>query len=193
MHLFQHFLKQRQNLLWLLSHYDFFCFEYRLQEKIVFVCSSDCSQAFKTAKCVKSTCEQCKTLRIAREAKRINDKDCFFCSDGKWFFQLCREASRRGTVYAANVEVRRLDKTLLTLHVPPSGCKQLFQQELTKMWGKHCQSCIFCQSTSQKLVTAQYGGSTEEFCSDDCRSKYTMLFCHVRKENTKEILVQSAL
>lgn len=116
-----------------------------IEEKIVFVCSSDCSQAFKIAKCVKSICEQCKTLRIAREAKRINGKDCFFCSD---------------------------------------GCKQLFQQELTKMWGKHCQSCIFCQSTSQKLVTAQYGGSTEEFCSDDCRSKYTMLFCHVAKCDT---------
>lgn len=193
MHLFQHFLKQGQDLLWLLSHYDFFCFDYRLQEKIVFVCSSDCSQAFKTAKCVKSICEQCKTLRIAREAKRINGKDCFFCSDGKWFIRLCREASRCGNVYAVNVEVRRLDKTLFTLSVPPSGCKQLFQQELTKMWGKHCQSCIFCQSTSQKLVTAQYGGSTEEFCSDDCRSKYTMLFCHVREENTKEILVQSGL
>lgn len=59
------------------------------------------------------------------------------------------------------------------------GCKLLFRHDLTKSWGKHCQSCVYCHSVSRKLVTAQYGGSTEEFCSDDCRSKYTMLFCHV--------------
>lgn len=59
------------------------------------------------------------------------------------------------------------------------GCKLLFRHDLTKHWGKHCHSCVYCHSVSKKLVTAQYGGSTEEFCSDDCRSKYTMLFCHV--------------
>lgn len=91
--------------------------------------------------------------------------------------ECCLEVGRMA--YSVSVEVGRLAES--TLLVPPAGCTQLFQQELAKKWGKHCQSCVFCQSTSQKLVTAQYGGSTEEFCSDDCRSKYTMLFCHVRE------------
>lgn len=65
---------------------------------------------------------------------------------------------------------------LLCLH---PGCKLLFRHDLTKSWGKHCHSCVYCHSVSKKLVTAQYGGLTEDFCSEECRSKYTMLFCHV--------------
>lgn len=165
-----------------------------VQDKIVFVCSVDCSQEFKRTKYVTSMCEHCKAKKIARDARRINCKDCFFCSDGKETlkcFSLCEVTKtiihHQKVVYAVNVEVRPLYELAcirMFTHYSPfflSGCKLLFQQELTKTWGKHCQSCVFCQSTSQKLVTAQYGGSTEEFCSDDCRSKYTMLFCHVRK------------
>lgn len=68
-----------------------------------------------------------------------------------------------------------------------SGCKVLYRQKLAKTWGKHCKSCEYCSSMSKKLVTATYGGSTEEFCSDDCRSKYTMLFCHVSKLHYSKI------
>lgn len=69
---------------------------------------------------------------------------------------------------------------ILFISVCP-GCKLLFRHDLSKNWGKHCHSCVYCHSVSKKLVTAQYGGSTEEFCSEECRSKYTMLFCHVSK------------
>ncbi|XP_029298588.1 zinc finger MYM-type protein 4-like isoform X2 [Cottoperca gobio] len=117
----------------------------QIEDKIVFVCSVDCAHEFKKDNYVTSLCEYCKIERITKDAKRINNRDCFFCSD---------------------------------------GCKLLFRHDQTKNWGKHCHSCVYCHSVSKKLVTAQYGGSTEEFCSDDCRSKYTMLFCHVAKCDT---------
>ncbi|XP_070777315.1 zinc finger MYM-type protein 4-like [Enoplosus armatus] len=117
----------------------------QIKDKMVFVCSVDCSHEFKKANYVTSLCEYCKIEKITRDAKRINNKDCFFCSD---------------------------------------GCKLLFRHDLTKNWGKHCHSCVYCHCMSKKLVTAQYGGSTEEFCSEECRSKYTMLFCHVAKCDT---------
>ncbi|XP_068189550.1 zinc finger MYM-type protein 4-like isoform X2 [Antennarius striatus] len=117
----------------------------QIKDKMVFLCNLDCSYEFKKAKCISCLCEYCKVEKITKHAKRINNKDCFFCSD---------------------------------------GCKLLFQHDMTKNWGKHCNSCTFCHSVSQKLVTAQYGGATEEFCSEDCRSKYTMLFCHVAKCDT---------
>lgn len=63
-----------------------------------------------------------------------------------------------------------------------SGCKLLFKHDLAKTWGKHCPSCTYCHCTSKKVVTAQYGGATEEFCCEECRSKYTMLFCHVSSQ-----------
>lgn len=76
--------------------------------------------------------------------------------------------------------------SLLTWSFFP-GCKVLYRQNLAKSWGKHCKSCEYCYSMSEKLVTAMYGGSTEEFCSEDCRSKYTMLFCHVSQLNCSKI------
>ncbi|XP_039977333.1 zinc finger MYM-type protein 4-like isoform X2 [Xiphias gladius] len=117
----------------------------QIKDKMVFVCSVDCSHEFKKANYVTSLCEYCKIEKITRDAKRIDNKDCYFCSD---------------------------------------GCKLLFRHDLTKNWGKHCHSCVYCHCVSKKLVTAQYGGSTEEFCSEECRSKYTMLFCHVAKCDT---------
>ncbi|XP_060915066.1 zinc finger MYM-type protein 4-like isoform X1 [Labrus mixtus] len=117
----------------------------QIKDKLVFVCSMDCSHEFKKANFVTSLCEYCKIAKITRDVKRISNKDCFFCSD---------------------------------------GCMLLFRHDLTKSWGKHCSACVYCHSTSKKLVTAQYGGSTEEFCSEECRSKYTMLFCHVAKCDT---------
>uniref|UniRef100_UPI0037E71B6F zinc finger MYM-type protein 4-like n=1 Tax=Semicossyphus pulcher TaxID=241346 RepID=UPI0037E71B6F len=117
----------------------------QIKDKLVFVCSVECSHEFKKANSVTSLCEYCKIEKITRDAKRINNKDCFFCSD---------------------------------------GCKLLFRHDLTKSWRKHCSSCVYCHRMSKKLVTAQYGGSTEEFCSEECRSKYTMLFCHVAKCDT---------
>ncbi|KAF0024266.1 hypothetical protein F2P81_023068 [Scophthalmus maximus] len=112
----------------------------QIQDKVVFLCSVDCAHEFKKANYVTSLCEYCKIEKITRDAKRIDNKDCYFCSD---------------------------------------GCKLLFRHDLTKNWGKHCHSCVYCHCVSKKLVTAQYGGTTEEFCSEDCRSKYTMLFCHI--------------
>ncbi|XP_042290921.1 zinc finger MYM-type protein 4 isoform X1 [Thunnus maccoyii] len=117
----------------------------QIKDKMVFVCSVDCSQEFKKVNFVTSLCEYCKIEKITRDTKKINNKDCYFCSD---------------------------------------GCKLLFRHDLSKGWGKHCHSCSYCHSVSKKLVTAQYGGATEEFCSEECRSKYTMLFCHVAKCDT---------
>ncbi|XP_068431607.1 zinc finger MYM-type protein 4-like isoform X2 [Clinocottus analis] len=114
----------------------------QIKDKLVFFCDVDCAHEFQKDNFVSSLCEYCKIEKITRDAKRINNRDCFFCSD---------------------------------------GCKLLFRHDLTKNWGKHCHSCVYCHSMSKKLVTAQYGGSTEEFCSEECRSKYTMLFCHVAK------------
>nr|XP_040044626.1 zinc finger MYM-type protein 4 isoform X1 [Gasterosteus aculeatus aculeatus] len=117
----------------------------QIKDKLVFFCGGSCAHEYKKDNFVTSLCEYCKIEKMTGDAKRVNNRDCFFCSD---------------------------------------GCKLLFRHEMSKKWGKHCLSCIYCHGMSKKLVTAQYGGSTEEFCSDECRSKYTMLFCHVAKCDT---------
>ncbi|XP_044027833.1 uncharacterized protein LOC122864451 isoform X2 [Siniperca chuatsi] len=113
--------------------------------KMNFVCSLACSQEFKRVNNITGKCEYCKNERIIRDAKRVDNKDCYFCSD---------------------------------------GCKMLFRHELEKEWGEHCGSCAYCLSISKTVVTAQYKGTEEKFCSEDCNSNYKMLFCHVAKCDT---------
>ncbi|XP_040909011.1 uncharacterized protein LOC121191726 isoform X2 [Toxotes jaculatrix] len=115
------------------------------KSKMNFVCSLACSQEFKRVNNIMGVCEFCKNERIIRDAKRVNDRDCYFCSD---------------------------------------GCKMLFRHDLEQEWGKHCSSCAYCHSISSTLVTAKYEGNDMEFCSEDCSSKYKMLFCRVAKCDT---------
>lgn len=67
----------------MVSHFSQLC----LQGKLVFVCSVKCSEEFKRANSVMSLCEYCKMEKITTEAEKINNKDCFFCSDGKEILQ----------------------------------------------------------------------------------------------------------
>ncbi|XP_077446206.1 zinc finger MYM-type protein 4-like isoform X2 [Stigmatopora argus] len=113
-----------------------------VKDKVVFVCGWSCALEFKTSKNVIAKCEYCKQDKISREVKRINGKDCSFCSH---------------------------------------GCKLLYEHDLDARWGKHCKSCSYCQCVSKNLEKTLYGESNGEFCSEDCRSNYTMLFCHVAK------------
>ncbi|XP_071369672.1 zinc finger MYM-type protein 4-like [Centroberyx affinis] len=117
----------------------------QIKDKLVFVCSLACCQEYKKVKCVTGLCEYCKIEKVSRDVKRIDNKDCHFCSD---------------------------------------GCNLLYEHDLAKNWGKHCRCCAYCFSISKELVTGQYGGTTEEFCSDDCMSKYSMLFCQVAQCDT---------
>eukprot|EP00063_Salmo_salar_P058175 XP_014033010.1 PREDICTED: zinc finger MYM-type protein 4-like isoform X3 [Salmo salar] len=114
----------------------------QFKDKMVFLCSVNCSEEYRKINYEMARCEYCKIEKPAKEVKRINKRDYTFCSE---------------------------------------GCKLLYKHDLTKRWGKHCRICAYCASTAQKAVTGQYGGKMEEFCSDECKSHYTLLFCQVAK------------
>ncbi|KAL7980557.1 hypothetical protein Chor_001711 [Crotalus horridus] len=61
------------------------------------------------------------------------------------------------------------------------GCKLLYKHDLAKRWGNHCKMCSYCLQTSPKLVQNHFGGKVEEFCSEDCMSKFTVLFYQMSK------------
>ncbi|KAL0962432.1 hypothetical protein UPYG_G00339960 [Umbra pygmaea] len=114
----------------------------QFKDKMVFLCSPNCSEEYRKVNFEMARCEYCKIEKPVKEVKRINQKDYVFCSE---------------------------------------GCKLLYKHDLAKRWGKHCRTCAYCASTSQKIMTGQYGGKMEEFCSDECKSHYTLLFCQVAK------------
>uniref|UniRef100_A0A671XI67 TRASH domain-containing protein n=1 Tax=Sparus aurata TaxID=8175 RepID=A0A671XI67_SPAAU len=113
--------------------------------KMNFVCSLACSEEFKRVNNIMGKCEYCKNERIIKDVKKVDNKDCYFCSD---------------------------------------GCRMLYHHELKEKWGEYCHSCAYCLSISKTVVTAQYKGTEEEFCSEDCSANYKMLFCHVAKCDT---------
>ncbi|XP_043915267.1 zinc finger MYM-type protein 4 isoform X3 [Protopterus annectens] len=61
------------------------------------------------------------------------------------------------------------------------GCKLLYKHDLAKRWGIHCKMCSYCLQTSQRLVQNHFGGKMEEFCTEECMSKFTVLFYQMAK------------
>ncbi|XP_028937348.1 zinc finger MYM-type protein 4 isoform X3 [Ornithorhynchus anatinus] len=61
------------------------------------------------------------------------------------------------------------------------GCKLLYKHDLAKRWGNHCKMCSYCLQTSPKLVQNHFGGKMEEFCCEECMSKFTVLFYQMAK------------
>ncbi|XP_051486258.1 zinc finger MYM-type protein 3 isoform X1 [Apus apus] len=70
------------------------------------------------------------------------------------------------------------------------GCVLLYKQDFTKNLGLCCITCTYCSQTCQRAVTEQLEGSTWDFCSEDCKSKYLLWYfkaarCHACKRQGK--------
>ncbi|XP_008853803.1 zinc finger MYM-type protein 3 isoform X5 [Nannospalax galili] len=57
------------------------------------------------------------------------------------------------------------------------GCVLLYKQDFTKKLGLCCITCTYCSQTCQRGVAEQLDGSTWDFCSEDCKSKYLLWYC----------------
>lgn len=60
-----------------------------------------------------------------------------------------------------------------------AGCVLLYKQDFTKNLGLCCITCTYCSQTCQRAVTEQLEGSTWDFCSEDCKSKYLLWYFKV--------------
>ncbi|ETE56341.1 hypothetical protein L345_17948 [Ophiophagus hannah] len=73
------------------------------------------------------------------------------------------------------------------IHLTCHSCHNLFTgkpeildwQDFTKNLGLCCVTCTYCSQTCQRAVTEQLEGSTWDFCSDDCKSKYLLWYYKV--------------
>uniref|UniRef100_M3YU20 TRASH domain-containing protein n=1 Tax=Mustela putorius furo TaxID=9669 RepID=M3YU20_MUSPF len=55
-------------------------------------------------------------------------------------------------------------------------CKFLSARDFGERWGNYCKMCSYCSQTSPNLVENRLEGKLEEFCCEDCMSKFTVLF-----------------
>ncbi|XP_054996476.1 zinc finger MYM-type protein 6 isoform X1 [Sorex araneus] len=60
-------------------------------------------------------------------------------------------------------------------------CKFLSARDFGERWGNYCKMCSYCSQTSPNLVENRLEGKLEEFCCEDCMSKFTVLFYQMAK------------
>ncbi|XP_029803708.1 zinc finger MYM-type protein 6 isoform X2 [Suricata suricatta] len=60
-------------------------------------------------------------------------------------------------------------------------CKFLSARDFGERWGNYCKMCSYCSQTSPNLVENRLEGKVEEFCCEDCMSKFTVLFYQMAK------------
>ncbi|KAM4630948.1 zinc finger MYM-type protein 4-like [Polymixia lowei] len=116
-----------------------------VKDKMVFVCSSDCSQTYMRINSMTSACEQCQLVKVINSVQKINQKNCSFCS---------------------NV------------------CKRQYNLNLSQKGGRIYRCCAYCSSLSMALVTGLFGNKALDFCSVECKAKYSMLFFQLAKCDT---------
>ncbi|XP_066231909.1 zinc finger MYM-type protein 6 isoform X4 [Saccopteryx leptura] len=60
-------------------------------------------------------------------------------------------------------------------------CKYLSARDFGERWGNYCRMCSYCSQTSPNLIENRLEGKLEEFCCEDCLSKFIALFYQMAK------------
>ncbi|KAM9256193.1 zinc finger MYM-type protein 4 isoform 5-T5 [Cariama cristata] len=133
---------------------------------------------------VKLRCQHCNRL-FATKPELLDYKGKMFQFCGK---TCCDEYKKRSSVMAMceYCKIEKIIKEIVRFSGTDKpfcseGCKLLYKHDLAKRWGNHCKMCSYCLQTSPKLVRNHFGGKMEEFCSEDCMSKFTVLFYQMAK------------
>uniref|UniRef100_A0A8D2MZI0 Zinc finger MYM-type containing 4 n=1 Tax=Zonotrichia albicollis TaxID=44394 RepID=A0A8D2MZI0_ZONAL len=146
--------------------------------------AAQCQQVTFTRSVVKIKCHHC-NRSFATKPELLDYKGKMFQFCGKI---CCDEYKKKGNMMALceycrfekiikeTVRVSGVDKTFCS-----EVCKLLYKHDLSKRWGNHCKMCSYCLQTSPKLLQNHFGGKTEEFCSEECMSKFTALFYQMAK------------
>ncbi|NXC88177.1 ZMYM4 protein, partial [Cercotrichas coryphoeus] len=146
--------------------------------------AAQCQQVTFTRSVVKIKCQHC-NRSFATKPELLDYKGKMFQFCGK---NCCDEYKKKSNMTALceycrfekiikeTVRVSSIDRTFCS-----EVCKLLYKHDLSKRWGTHCKMCSYCLQTSPKLVQNHFAGKTEEFCSEECMSKFTVLFYQMAK------------
>ncbi|XP_017683756.1 PREDICTED: zinc finger MYM-type protein 4 isoform X5 [Lepidothrix coronata] len=143
--------------------------------------AAQCQQVTFTRPFVKLKCQHCsRSFTTKPELLDYKGKMFLFCGktccdEYNSVMALC-EYCRFEKIIKETVRFSGTDKTFCS-----EVCKLLYKHDLSKRWGNHCKMCSYCLQTAPKLVQNHFAGKTEEFCSEECMSKFTVLFYQMAK------------
>ncbi|XP_076157610.1 zinc finger MYM-type protein 4-like isoform X2 [Alosa pseudoharengus] len=142
-------------------------------------------QAASSAKMGKLSCRQCNRT-ISTKPETVEVKGRMFVLCGKQ----CAEDFRKASQLPSRCDYCKADKGVKDVKKVcgvdrffcSEGCTLLYRHDLAKRWGrKHCRNCRYCGGISPSVVSSRFSDKQEEFCSQECVSAYTLLFCQVAK------------
>ncbi|XP_077006489.1 zinc finger MYM-type protein 6 isoform X2 [Tamandua tetradactyla] len=141
-------------------------------------------QVALTHRIAKLRCQQCDHLFITKpELLFYKSKMFLFCGKS------CSDEYKKKNKVVAMCEYCKLQK-IIKETVRFSGvdkpfcsevCKTLSARDFGERWGNYCKKCSYCSQTSPNLVENRLEGKLEEFCCEDCMTKYTVLFYQMAK------------
>nr|XP_046274081.1 uncharacterized protein LOC124074833 isoform X2 [Scatophagus argus] len=142
--------------------------------KMNFVCSLACSEEFKRANNIMGKCEYCKNERIIRDARRVDGKDCYFCSDDcKMLFH--HELEKKwGEHCQSCAYCLSISKTLVTAQY--KGTEEEFCSDdcntKYKMLFCHVAKCDTCGREGKLRQSLPMLGKVKHFCDLKCLLHY---------------------
>nr|XP_020764298.1 zinc finger MYM-type protein 6 isoform X2 [Odocoileus virginianus texanus]XP_020764299.1 zinc finger MYM-type protein 6 isoform X2 [Odocoileus virginianus texanus] len=141
-------------------------------------------QVALTHRIVRLRCQHCNHL-FATKPELLFYKGRMFLFCGK----LCSDEYKKKNKVMAMCDYCKLQK-IIKETVRFSGvdkpfcsevCKFLSARDFGERWGSYCKMCSYCSQTSPNLVENRLEGKLEEFCCEDCMTKFTVLFYQMAK------------
>ncbi|XP_034560363.1 uncharacterized protein LOC117827743 isoform X3 [Notolabrus celidotus] len=138
--------------------------------KISFVCSPSCSEEFKRLYNLFGECEQCKNERIVKITKRVNGKECFFCSDGcKMHFH--QDLKKQWGNYCQSCAYcLSISKTVVKeryRRVVERFCSENCKLKYGLLF-RHLSECDFCGQQGKLSQSLPLVGEVKYFCDLTC-------------------------
>ncbi|KAF4022008.1 hypothetical protein G4228_013688 [Cervus hanglu yarkandensis] len=167
-------------------------------------CSINCLSAYRvktvTSSGVQVLCHSCKTSAIPQYHLAMSNgtihsfctSSCVVAFQGRMFLfcgKLCSDEYKKKNRVMAMCDYCKLQK-IIKETVRFSGvdkpfcsevCKFLSARDFGERWGSYCKMCSYCSQTSPNLVENRLEGKLEEFCCEDCMTKFTVLFYQMAK------------
>ncbi|XP_028256549.1 uncharacterized protein LOC114432624 isoform X2 [Parambassis ranga] len=144
------------------------------KENFYCTCSLTCAHEFKRLNNIVGMCEFCKHERIVTYIQRINNKDCFFCSDGcKRIF--CRElAEEWGEECRSCAYCLSISRTVVM--APSDGVDKVFCSKdcrsKYRMLNSHMAKCDACGSKGNLKQSLPLVGEVKHFCDWKCLLRF---------------------
>uniref|UniRef100_A0A096LPV7 TRASH domain-containing protein n=1 Tax=Poecilia formosa TaxID=48698 RepID=A0A096LPV7_POEFO len=144
------------------------------KDEVTFVCSLVCSKKFKKLNGILGVCERCRKKTVIHEVKRIDNKDCSFCSDG-CLLLFHRDLDRKWGKHCSSCSYC-LSVSRTVLSGPAGGRRREFCSEGCRSKYRtlisHEANCDTCGRRGKLAESLPLPGNVKYFCDLKCLLRF---------------------